>query len=960
MWDFEGISCRLGLTLAYVLIVDSSQSLASTSDSGTDSSKDSSGTEKCKTRVRFSRPPASRLNATVSEVSVDDESGTSSGVDADLVPVSQDADAKEQSQIGAMAVQVSQGGIWQGSTNPTNLGDSASDAPHVLDPSSDVPRRAICVVHVDEPNRDVPYSKKPNKDGPCESGVDDGDDNSVGISRTGYTGGDVPEEAEPMQAVSPLTEPKKHTLCTPSRIGDAQGDAAASGVLEVGTNSGEVPFCGTVGQSPSQIVISDERALDVDFAPNDALVTKKVENRDRQRFSSEGDLSDIEADFEEVNRGALSNRDASARTLLFTGERPSPENAFPSTSTSTSTASEGPDPHDSKGSSSSGAQSSIGFISVQSPEGAKQAERKDACAAVAVALAEEALDEHARESASPRADDGDRNRRRSRHRGRRRRRGGKSALYQATEAEAHFMFELAKTVLSKAGGSSSTSVFCTQPASSDTQSGPHKVLLVCAFEIGLFALGLHNRTSPNWLSRTYSSHVSWITERAMDIGHQAIALLLERWEGNLTPSEVASIADRASNSNDRAIVRAAAELGLSCLHMAHTLNPAEIKRALSQCREEDLQLLDQACQAVESAARGGGVYPEVLFDVARQWYYLHEQSQASSSTSRTSAKSETRTRSFQSRSSQPSSSSQSPPLSPFASQVPQFNIPPNFPSMAPPLYATPEQYVHHQMHQHVQQMMGHYPSYLPGASSGHRPGVLGHYSYSFPRSFTGTQFSLSGAYAGLPPPPYQGNAVSANSGQHLSRVTTTQQGVHVSYFLNSAYRVGMLALEFLSRRTSDDRPSVKFSRNPTCSEDIRWLCNLSAKALGTSHLQRFCVAALNAVVSPFVLHDLALEAARHLARSNPAQLAANLRSPTISPLVQKSLTMYAQCIHYHLINISQAEYDEFVELLRHARGAFCMAPGGMTQFNELLQSIRWGYAKKKELWQMIMTGLSKA
>ena len=120
------------------------------------------------------------------------------------------------------------------------------------------------------------------------------------------------------------------------------------------------------------------------------------------------------------------------------------------------------------------------------------------------------------------------------------------------------------------------------------------------------------------------------------------------------------------------------------------------------------------------------------------------------------------------------------------------------------------------------------------------------------------------------------------------------------------------------------------------------------------------MAALNAVVSPFVLHDLALEAARHMARSNPAQLAVNLRSPTISPLVQKSLTMYAQCIHYNLINISQNDYDEFVELLRHARGAFCMAPGGMTQFNELLQSIRWGHSKKKELWQMIMTGLAKA
>ena len=519
------------------------------------------------------------------------------------------------------------------------------------------------------------------------------------------------------------------------------------------------------------------------------------------------------------------------------------------------------------------------------------------------------------------------------------------------------MFELAKTVLNKAGGNNSTSVF-TQSTSSETHSGPHRVLQLCAFEIGLFALGLHNRTSPNWLSRTYSSHVSWISGQAMEIGHQAITILLERWEGNLTPSEVASIADRASKSNDRAMVRAAAELGLSCLHMATTLNPVEIQRVLSQCRDEDSQLLDQACQAVESAARGGGVYPEVLFDVAKHWFYLHEKNQTSSTNSSPRpAKSESRSRGSMMRSCQSASStSQSPPVSPFA---PQFTVSPTFPSIPPPLYTTPEQYVQQQMHQQVHQMMGHYPAYLSANNSGYRSGSQSHYAYPFSRSLSGTQFSLTGAYAGLTPSPYQAANLTTSSSQHLNRTTSGQPGTQVSFYLNSAYRVGMLALEFLSRRTSDDRPNVKFSRNPSCSEDIRWLCTLSAK-LGTSHLQRFCVAALNAVVSPFVLHDLALEAARHMARSNPAQLAVNLRSPTISPLVQKSLTMYAQCIHYNLINISQNDYDEFVELLRHARGAFCMAPGGMTQFNELLQSIRWGHSKKKELWQMIMTGLAKA
>ncbi len=85
---------------------------------------------------------------------------------------------------------------------------------------------------------------------------------------------------------------------------------------------------------------------------------------------------------------------------------------------------------------------------------------------------------------------------------------------QPSEASAHFMFELAKQVLTKAGGNSSTSLF-TQPAANQYPRGPHRALHMCAFQIGLYGLGLHNRVSPNWLSRTYSQHVSWITGTAI-------------------------------------------------------------------------------------------------------------------------------------------------------------------------------------------------------------------------------------------------------------------------------------------------------------------------------------------------------------------------------------------------------------------------------------------------------------
>ncbi|KAI4813041.1 hypothetical protein KUCAC02_024395, partial [Chaenocephalus aceratus] len=174
---------------------------------------------------------------------------------------------------------------------------------------------------------------------------------------------------------------------------------------------------------------------------------------------------------------------------------------------------------------------------------------------------------------------------------------------QPSEAAAHFYFELAKTVLIKAGGNSSTSIF-TQPSASGGHQGPHRNLHLCAFEIGLYALGLHNFvSSPNWLSRTYSSHVSWITGQAMEIGSAALNILVECWDGHLTPPEVASLADRASRARDPNMVRAAAELALSCLPHAHALNPNEIQRALVQCKEQDNVMLEKACMAVEEAAK---------------------------------------------------------------------------------------------------------------------------------------------------------------------------------------------------------------------------------------------------------------------------------------------------------------------------------------------------------------------
>jgi len=52
--------------------------------------------------------------------------------------------------------------------------------------------------------------------------------------------------------------------------------------------------------------------------------------------------------------------------------------------------------------------------------------------------------------------------------------------------------------------------------------------------------------------------------------------------------------------------------------------------------------------------------------------------------------------------------------------------------------------------------------------------------------------------------------------------------VHINYLL-AAFRVGMLAMETLAKRVHDDRPHIKYGRNPPHGEDVKWLLGISCK-----------------------------------------------------------------------------------------------------------------------------------
>lgn len=71
-----------------------------------------------------------------------------------------------------------------------------------------------------------------------------------------------------------------------------------------------------------------------------------------------------------------------------------------------------------------------------------------------------------------------------------------------------------------------------------------------------------------------------------------------------------------------------------------------------------------------------------------------------------------------------------------------------------------------------------------------------------------------------------------------------------------------------------------------------------------------------------------------------------------SSLYTCMLSFFLQYIHHRLIHLTPADYDDFVNIIRSARSAFCLTPVGMMQFNDVLQNLKRG-KQTKELWQRI-------
>ncbi|RNA04312.1 zinc finger SWIM domain-containing 8 [Brachionus plicatilis] len=469
-------------------------------------------------------------------------------------------------------------------------------------------------------------------------------------------------------------------------------------------------------------------------------------------------------------------------------------------------------------------------------------------------------------------------------------------VQQPSEALAHFMYEFSKTVLAKAGGSVSTSVFLNH---SNHQAGNqvHRNLHICSFLVSLYALGLHNCVQPSWLSRTYSSQVTWVNSQAVEIGFPAICILIECWQAHLTPSECVCLADRVSRVRDQMAVKAAAELALSSLRFAHLMNLTEIQRALLQCKEQNKEMLQRACVVCENAVKDANSTSllEILFSIARKWdeLYLEEEK-----------KNETSVQCGQ------STAAGNPPVN-------------NAPSSQPPQFK----------YQNMQQV-NYVPNgqFMPVFMPGNAPYV----------------------------PYYNANfnpIINYQHTQNFNQLAKEVDGAALQHLMNG-FRVGMLGLEALPRRA--DGSQIKYRQSPAYADDVKWLWGVAVKLDNfqktNANLTQFCQSSSVVIQNPFLIQELVFDSANYLSRNNPSQFGMIFCSPILNVLVQRCLNLYFRCCMSKLHHLSQNEHEDFINMLLTARNIFFYS-GNMNYFTDLLQNIRRSNKCKKDIWNKICAAL---
>ncbi|KFD54405.1 hypothetical protein M514_04748 [Trichuris suis] len=608
-----------------------------------------------------------------------------------------------------------------------------------------------------------------------------------------------------------------------------------------------------------------------------------------------------------------------------------------------------------------------------------------------------------------------------------------------SESHVHFMMELAKRLSTEAGGNHATAIFTAPGSISNQVHVSHRALHLCSFQVGLYALGLHNKLSNNWQSRTYSSFVSWISSQAMDIGRSALNILMDTWEKHLTPSEVATLADNASQSRDPAVVEAAAQLALSVLSHAQFLNSSEIQRAVSQCKEQNTGMLESACLAVERAGQNFGVCPDVLFQISLQWYEVYKEAVSRGSNADQPSGSNVSADSAEARS-RPAwldhnyvrqlmnvqgmlqlplvmeSANHEPPCwnttmqpVPYRGVLQQYFADPRINMLGQPMFSfsgpvsmsigvnafngqaqaqaapvAPANSVapaaccsyggqapvpQAPFWRPAESMYGsEFP--MPVNVATCMPLIFSHSNYNFRRSYDRVNPSTTTTTY-----PYGITTPHTNEVNINLESVSSEDHANAACYLQNAYRVGILAMETMGRRISDERSYTKFCENPPYGDDVKLLL-VFAKRLGFMWVIRFAAVAARSVLSPFVLWELFIDVVDFIGRSSrgnsPSGVASNLQM-NLSTLISKAMShssvqaLLEKCHEmFHKAALQklshprfvQSDADDLVTLVRAAQVAFSIGNNGQARFNDFMQSLKRQKACKKELWIQLVNAVN--
>ena len=474
-----------------------------------------------------------------------------------------------------------------------------------------------------------------------------------------------------------------------------------------------------------------------------------------------------------------------------------------------------------------------------------------------------------------------------------------------------FMQDLGKQLLNKAG--------CNISDNFDGNNlgrplvKPNKNLHYCGFLCLLYALGLNNQLI-KWLQRTYSILVSFVLKEASEIGYPAIKCLITTWKGYLTPNEAISISTQAvSRPNDTTLLNAKAKLALSVLSESQALRLIDIRLALQLCKDQSEDMLFQALEEIEKSYKNGGLSSDILFETAQNWYNIYvEYSTKDPSKLNLNSKKKLMQ---QTNGTGDRCPTQASPIYPFPTLDynglngyagplannpqafnrlhPQLIMPPppppaafNFPPPPTIYYPHPAAFIYPP--NQINGLPGHFqipPNFNNLAAMNFNLHMLP----PPPQQMFAKNFPIpNGLHQSSPPLPNQpfGGSKAANhlaqSSRHLKAtnhpmipslfghlphagnqqpISHYQASVQLINQIkqkayHKAYSLGIMALDALPRKSSDDR-STKYDLNPQYYDEILWLAEISTKLSPVAH-QEFLNYVSRQISSPIILYEVVI------------------------------------------------------------------------------------------------------